>query len=99
MPNRVSLVRTVAKFIFEEACHLVATGLGHDLYGTDLGFPGVADNIPLGTPEQEYSDACIRFIRYIAQVLAYTLEESLENEDPNVGFHDLINTFDNNGEI
>lgn len=82
MPNnRVRIAYTIATFIYHEASNLVRHGLGEDLHGNEIpSFPPELDNIPDDTQTFRWADSCVRFIRYVAQVLAVALEDVQNNE-------------------
>lgn len=81
MPNRVEMLYEVARFIFYEARVLIGSGIGEDEIGNDLGFPGELENIPSDTEEYRWANACVRFIRYIAQHLGPAIVDFQARED------------------
>lgn len=92
--NRVQILVTVARYIFQEARVLIGAGLGEDEVGNDLGFPGELEGIPSDTPQYEWANACIRFIRYIANVVGPAILEY--NEQELSSFRAVLNDLDEN---
>lgn len=101
MPNgngKIELLKSVAEFMFQQARLLVQTGIGHDIHGVDLGVPGELDNIPSDTETYRWAQASAVFLRYLANILAYVLQEGQENEVPRIlgSVDDILDEFDNN---
>lgn len=85
MPNnRVEILYSVALYIFNQARALTRGGIGQDIYGEDLGFPGEIDNIPDDTETYRWAQAAAMFARYVANILAYVLEAERENAAPRI---------------
>lgn len=78
--NRVELSFAIARYLFDQARVLIGAGIGEDEVGNDLGFPGELDSIPSDTPQYEWANACIRFIRYLANQLGPAILDYQERD-------------------
>lgn len=97
--NRIRIAYSIACFLFHEARQLVMHGTGRNIYGTEVGLPAILDQMPLGTEEARFADACMAFIRYVAIILATALEEDRENLDPGDSFGDIFEDNNSQNEI
>lgn len=73
----IHITRSVAEYILEQACRLLADGWGYpDEFDEFNG--GMIEEIPSDTEQYRYVNQVLHFIRYFAGIIRHALADAAE---------------------